>query len=384
MLVDNSKPKRSISAFFFSYSAYIGVFSPYLGLWLNFRGFSPSEIGILMSPMQWSRVIAPPFWGWLADISGDPYLAKKLIGLSACCAVFSSTLLFFNWSLLSLFIIFCLVSFFLSGHIPIVESLAMNASKGNLGVYGKIRLWGSIGFIFAVLVGGFIFDFFGIKFIPHALFLSLILLIVFSVFLPQKKLQKKNENFLSPQKKLFTPKTANFLLASLFMLVAHAPLYTLFSLWLENNGYSRIEIGVIWTLGVLSEICFFYFQSSFFKKFDVKKVWVLCFFVASLRFFMILFSNGNLLVILFSQLLHAFTFGAHHSASMSIINEWFPSDAQSRGQSLYTMMSYGIGGSVGGIMAGWIWENFSPQASFLMAVLAALIGSFFAIKALKS
>jgi PPP family 3-phenylpropionic acid transporter len=68
---------------------------------------------------------------------------------------------------------------------------------------------------------------------------------------------------------------------------------------------------------------------------------------------------------------------------MWIVNEWFPTHAQSRGQSLYTMMSYGVGGSAGGILAGWIWEEFSPEASFMMAVVAALIGGFFAIKAIK-
>ena len=96
-----------------------------------------------------------------------------------------------------------------------------------------------------------------------------------------------------------------------------------------------------------------------------------------------MFSNGNLLVIISSQLLHAFTFGAHHSASMSIVNEWFPPNAQARGQSIYTMMSYGVGGSIGGIAAGWLWESFYPEASYMMATVAALIGGFFAIRAIK-
>ena len=379
----NINKKRGISAFFFSYSSYIGIFSPYLSLWLNFKSFSPTEIGILMSPMQWSRVFGPPFWGWLADSGKDPYFSKKLIRVSALLATLISVALFFEWSLVSLFFIFCMISFFLSGHIPITESLAMQTSNGNIGIYGKIRLWGSIGFIFSVLAGGWIFDFYGIQHIPMALFISLLLLVFFSFFLPKKNIQKNNQNYVGFEKKLFTPRVNVFLFASLFMLIAHAPLYTLFSLWLENNGYTRVEIGVIWTLGVLSEIFFFYYQAAIFKKFDVKKIWVLCFFIAALRFLMIMFSNGNLLVILLAQILHSFTFGAHHSASMSIVNEWFPSNAQSRGQSLYTMMSYGIGGSVGGIAAGWIWEIFSPEASFMMAVVAALIGGFFALKALK-
>ena len=44
-----------MAAFFGSYFAYVGLFSPYLSLWLNGRGFSPTEIGILVSPMQWAR-----------------------------------------------------------------------------------------------------------------------------------------------------------------------------------------------------------------------------------------------------------------------------------------------------------------------------------------
>jgi PPP family 3-phenylpropionic acid transporter len=68
---------------------------------------------------------------------------------------------------------------------------------------------------------------------------------------------------------------------------------------------------------------------------------------------------------------------------MSIVNEWFPPNAQARGQSIYTMMSYGVGGSIGGIAAGWLWESFYPEASYMMATMAALIGGFFAIRAIK-
>lgn len=336
-----------------------------------------------MSPMQWSRVFGPPFWGWLVDSRDNPFFARKLIINSAFLAILSSLLLFLNWSLPFLFFVFCLISFFLSGHIPITESLAMQQCEGNLGVYGRMRLWGSVGFVVSVLVGGFIFDFFGIKYLPHTLCLLLSLLVVVPIFLPQKKTNNKDKTSESLKNKLFDRRSITFLFASFFMLVAHAPLYTLYSLWLENNGFSKIEIGYIWSLGVLAEILFFYFQNKIFNTINVKRVWVLCFFIAAVRFLMIMLSNGNLFVIVLAQLLHAFTFGAHHSASMSLINKWFPANAQTRGQSLYTMASYGFGGSMGGIATGWVWENFSPEASFMLAVFAALIGGFFALKAIK-
>ena len=167
------------------------------------------------------------------------------------------------------------------------------------------------------------------------------------------------------------------------MLIAHAPLYTIYSLWLQSHGFSKFEIGLIWTLGVFAEICFFYFQSVFFKRFSVEKFWTICFFISAIRFSLIFFSEGGMTLIIISQLLHALTFAAHHSASMALVTNWFPQKAQARGQSLYTMASYGLGGSLGGIMSGWVWDVFYPEASFLVAIAASIIGGIFALKSIN-
>tara|TARA_A100001011_G_scaffold395689_1_gene491464 strand:- start:680 stop:1687 length:1008 start_codon:yes stop_codon:yes gene_type:complete len=334
-----------------------------------------------MSPLQWSRIVGPPFWGWITDSRADTIEPKKIIQVSSFFAVLSSILLFFDWSFYYLFLVLSLVSFFLSGQMPIAESLTMEFCSENIGKYGKIRLWGSIGFIFAVLAGGLTFDYYGIVYIPVTLSISLLLLIFVSFLLPSRvspKVSKKND-----EKKIFNSKSINFLLASFFMLVAHAPLYTLYSLWLENNGYSKLQIGLIWSIGVLAEIIFFNFQFAIFKRFEVKKVWVFCFAITTLRFFFLAFSNGSLLVIVLTQMLHSLTFAAHHSASISLVNQLFPKNAQARGQSLYTMASYGLGGAIGGVTAGYVWENFFPEASFLLSVIASLFGIFFAFRTIK-
>ena len=84
------------------------------------------------------------------------------------------------------------------------------------------------------------------------------------------------------------------------------------------------------------------------------------------------------------QLLHAVTFGIHHSASMSLIQRWFPAQAQARGQAFYTMASYGLGGSIGGIAAGWLWEAVSPEFSFIAAAGAAGLGAVVAVSGLRA
>jgi MFS transporter, PPP family, 3-phenylpropionic acid transporter len=112
--------------------------------------------------------------------------------------------------------------------------------------------------------------------------------------------------------------------------------------------------------------------------------WVASYLVTAVRFLMIAFSGGSLVVIVAAQLLHSVTFGLHHSASMSLIREWFPAQAQARGQALYTMASYGLGGSIGGICAGLLWEWVSPEFGFVAASMAAVVGAWIASRALKT
>lgn len=361
----------------------MGLFAPYLSLWLNGRGFSPAEIGILISPMQWARVVGPPTWGWMADHVKGRHGVARLIQISAGLALVTSILLLMDLSFWPLFIVLCVMSFFLSGQVPITESLAMQTSHGNLRAYGRMRVWGSIGFIAAVMLAGPWFDRVGINWLPASLMAMLGLILVVTFFLPHREVHD-----LSPAPTLVRDlfrdkKIQRFLVASFFMLLAHAPLYTLFSLWLFQQGFSRTEIGLLWALGVVAEIVMFQFQHRLFDRFSVGACWVMSYAVTAIRFLMIAFSGGSLWVIVLAQLLHAVTFGVHHSASMSLIRQWFPAQAQARGQAFYTMASYGLGGSLGGIAAGWLWEAVSPEFSFVAASLAATVGVVMAWSALR-
>lgn len=368
-----STPVRRISAFFATYFAYVGLFAPFLSLWLNGRGFSPSEIGVLISPMQWTRVIGPPAWGYLAD-HAPPDRVPRIIQWSAFGALISGGFLLLDLPFWWLFGVLFVMALFLSGHVPITESLAMQESRGDLGQYGRMRVWGSLGFVVAVLLGGIWFDWVGMEALPLTLMALLLVAGIVAFWLPAREVHE-----LAPQAGAFSqalkePRVRRFLLASCFMLLAHAPLYTLFSLWLEQQGYSRTEIGVLWTVGVLAEIAFFRVQRPLFDRLGVVLSWRVSYAVAALRFALLALSGGNLWVILITQLMHAITFGAHHSASMSLVREWFPRQAQARGQALYTMSSYGVGGSLGGIAAGWVFEWVSPEATFFMAAGFALMG----------
>ena len=141
----------------------------------------------------------------------------------------------------------------------------------------------------------------------------------------------------------------------------------------DRLGYSKGEIGLFWMLGVLSEVIFFYFQSYFYARFTTKNILLVAYLIATIRFALIAYLP-ELIVLVLAQIMHAATFGAHHSASIKMLQTWFKGPLQARGQALYTTVSYGIGGTVGGLVAGWVWEYLAPAHVFGLAALSSFLG----------
>jgi len=82
-------PYWRLSAYYFAYFAFIGVFSPYFALYLESLALSAWDIGLLMSQMQLMRAIAPYLWGALADRFDRRLLIVRGTGMVALC-VFSA------------------------------------------------------------------------------------------------------------------------------------------------------------------------------------------------------------------------------------------------------------------------------------------------------
>ena len=77
---------------------------------------------------------------------------------------------------------------------------------------------------------------------------------------------------------------------------------------------------------------------------------------------------------IFAQILHGLTFGAYHASAIAAVNQWFPGRAQARGQALYSSVSFGAGGLVGGMISGWSWEALGSPLTFGISSGFALAG----------
>ena len=359
----------AFGSFFFLYFAYVGLVSPYASLFFLDRGFNVIEIAVLMSMLQITRIVGPFSWGWLSD-----YLSNRvgIIRFCACLAALVFVCIFFLNSYMAFFVWMFVLHTILSSLMPLGESATVHALFKDNSFdkrYGRLRLWGSIGFIAMVLVAGELFQRKGIELYPIVgmIVLSLLALITFLLHEPKMERRKMVKGELLVV--LFNPDVRWFLLSGFFMIFAHAALYVFYSLYLSNLGYNKFQIGLFWALGVFAEVIFFYFQSKVLSRLDPEVVLQASFGVGVVRFALIALYPITP-VLIFAQILHAGTFAAHHSAGTKLLQRWFTGPLQARGQALMATISYGLGGTLGGLCAGWIWDAFQPRDVFVMSALA--------------
>ena len=359
----------AFGSFFFLYFAYVGLVSPYASLFFLERGFSVIEIAALMSMLQITRIVGPFSWGWLSD-----YLSNRIgiIRLCACLAALVFLCIYFLQDYIGFFVWMFVLHTILSSLMPLGESATIHALYKDNSFdkrYGRLRLWGSIGFIAMVLAAGELFQRKTIELYPIVGTVVLFALALISFCLHEPKMERRKMVKGELLIVLFNPDVRWFLLSGFFMIFAHAALYVFYSLYLSDLGYDKFQIGLFWALGVTAEVIFFYFQSKVLSRLDAEVILQATFGIGVIRFILIAFLPITSVLIV-AQLMHAGTFAAHHSAANKMLQRWFTGPVQARGQALMATISYGLGGTLGGLFAGWIWEASQPRDVFVMSAFA--------------
>ncbi len=349
-----------------------------------------TDIGLLMALPSAVRMVGPLAWGSLADRTGRPVLLLRIgaLGMAGTVLLFGFTQAF-AWFALWVFVVF----WFSSVMAPVGESLAMKASAGSTGKYGRMRMWGSVGFVGGVLLIGPILDWTGVKTLPIWLFAAAIGLVWVCWTMPEldhaevvlpvaPSVQTSEAGTPAPAASsasvltiMQRPDIALFFLSALLMVFAHGALYTFYSLQLQRLGFSKTLISMFWALGVFAEITLFLFQQPLFKRFSLHGLAVFSLWVAALRFCLIGWAGANIALLFFAQLLHSITFAVHHSASLGLLQTWFAPSQHVRAQAWYIVIAYGMGGTLGVLALAWVWESVAPEATFFVAGLAALLGA---------
>ncbi|SEL13534.1 MFS transporter [Nitrosovibrio tenuis] len=364
-------PYWRLSGFYFFHFAFIGAFAPYWSLYLKSLSFSAFQIGVLMSLLHVTRIFAPAAWGWLADHIGKRVVivqAAAVTGLISYCGVFLGES--FAW----LFVVMLLMSFFWSASLPLIEATTLSYLGASTARYGRIRVWGSVGFICAVTGIGYMLDFMDIASLLWAVLGFKLGIVIFSRQIPEAVVMVHPADTLPVRQIFKRPEVLAFFAACMLMALAHGPYYTFYSIYLVEHGYSKSIIGWLWAIGVICEIGVFFLMPQLMHRFRLKQVMAFSFGCAIVRFLMIGWGVEWPSVVLAAQILHAATYGAHHATAMLLIHHYFRGRNQAKGQALYTSLTFGLGGTLGGLFSGYGWERLGPGLTFTMSAAAVLLG----------
>lgn len=362
-------PYRRLAGFYFFYFATLGVLVPYWGLYLQSVGFAPAEIGTLTAVLLVSRIVAPIVWGWVADHTGHRI---RLVRVTALLTVVAFLGVFFGarfWWLAGVMLAF---SFFWHAALPLLEVDVMNSLGARAGAYGRVRLWGSVGFIVAVVALGAVVDVRGPWWILPALFVLMSGIWIASLLLPDTRSVHAAVDVGRFRHVLKRPEVIAFLAAGVLMQAGHGPYYTFYSIYLESAGYSKSVIGLLWAFGVVCEIIAFLAMTRIFATLNVRRVLLVSFALASLRWSLIGFFPESIAILVFAQSLHAASFATFHAAAMQFVHRHFRGRHQHRGQAIYGAVAFGAGGAIGSFVSGHAWNVIGPAMTFALASAAAV------------
>lgn len=368
-----------LAGFYFAYFAIVGAFMPYWSLYLEGQGFDRATIGLLASITVLTRIFAPIVWGWLADRSGKRMRWIRLATLVECL-IWLSIFMMPN-TLGNLVLLMFIFSFFQNAILAQFEAVTLFwLGEQRERLYGKVRRWGSIGFIVAVFALGKVFDWIDIDHLPVILMAISSIAWIWSWQIKEPVLAPKAQQQLgSIFPVLQRPQVWRFFAIQFLLLLSHAPFYSFYSNYLKDTGYSTGVIGMLWATGVIAEIVMFSRARHLIRRFSQSQLIALCLLLTAIRWAVVGLFPQHLAVQFAAQCLHAFSFGLFHVLAMRILMLEFSPEQQGRAQALYSTM-WGLGVAIGSLAAGHYWQEYGGSMMFYVASCICCMALFLVSK----
>jgi PPP family 3-phenylpropionic acid transporter len=377
-------PAARLSSFYLFYYAALGAFTPYWSLFLTARGMSVTAISVMMGIWYATRIVAPTTWTSIAAASPHP-----IRWLRVGCVL---TLITFGAFLLPLpqpwmypaMVVFC---FFYNAVMPQFESITLTHLGNDSHRYGLIRVWGSLGFIAVVMGFGWLLEDNGgpgrAGMLPW-LMLPLFALLVASSFANRyaRDFHRADGDASGFWQIVRKPQVLAFFLAAFMEQLSFGPYYTFFSVYMDHHGYATSTLGLLWTVGVVFEVGVFFTIGRFFRRYDASWMLLIALLSSTVRWTVTALFPQHLGVMLVAQTAHALGFAAFFAAAMQMLATYFPGRLNGHGQGLLYGFSSGVGGVLGALIAGQLWNIDQGRTAFLAGAGFAALGAllcFFAI-----
>lgn len=343
----------------------LGVLLPFWPIWLESRGISAVEIGIILAVGPWMRVLVDPVIAKAADHAGAGRRMLVLAALVSLVAFAGFALVSSFWVALLITLVFAPAYHAL---IPLGDSQAMTAVQRHGLDYGRLRLWGSITFIVGTLGIGALLTGRDPDLILVVVGIGLVVVLATTLLLREQNETSGHARWTDVLAFVRDRRFLAFVLAASAVQASHAVLNGFSGIHWKASGHSELVVGLLWGGSVMVEVVLFAFSGAVVARVVATRLLVLGAGAALIRW-LVLAQTTALPVLAAAQLLHAVTFGATYLATMHFIAGHAPEGLKATAQGAYAAVS-GVVMGLTLIVAGELYGAFAGGAFYAMAGLS--------------
>lgn len=347
-----------VASFYFVYFALVGVHIIFVPKILSQIGYDPMQIGIIFASAPLVRFVLPFLFlrGFRLD-QRTFFTALLLMGASA--AGFHPALEHF-WPLLIVNILFGIG---LALVLPYIEVIALETIGKER--YGRIRLFGSVGFIAVslLLVNYLSGPYVGIYFLIAAAVITLL----FGALIGLRQRHVPASECGEERCRFSVADHLMLWIGFFLMQVSFGPFYNFFTIYTTDHGVTLETTVWLWSFGVIAEIVMFYFQGPLLRG-NLLRLLQITAAITALRWLIVALFPASVPMLYASQTLHAFSFALFHSSAIALLFHLY--SARRLSQQFFFGISYGLGGFVGALGAGVLYQ-YTPPFLFIGGSIAA-------------
>ena len=351
-----------LGAYYFFYFALVGVYVIFMPKVLLELGYSPVEVGIIYAAAPFMRFLLPFVFRHYVSLTPKVYHLSLLF-------TFIGTLLFLQtvesfWVYLAANLLFG-ASMGIS--LPYVETIALDSlSKHH---YGKVRLWGSLGFTGIALWLGKVLSspYEALYYLSAMAFLTLL----FGAILT--RYDNMSHPVAQDDASFSLLKYWAFWTSIFLMQVGFGGFYNFFTIYQTEHGVSLEMISWMWSFGVICEIVMLYFQGPLLQR-NLLNILQFATLVTAARWMILYLFPDSVTLVFASQSLHAISFALYHTAAITYVFSLYTQ--KKLAQQFFLGIAFGLGGSVGAVLSGKIYgeslflvESFITFSAFVILLI---------------
>jgi PPP family 3-phenylpropionic acid transporter len=357
---------------FFLYFSCLGIYGPYLAVYLADKNFSGVQIGFLLGSLPIAILIASPIWSYFSDVLNK----RKILLVVGCLGAGLSTYALGRADQYSLNFLWIILMAIMSAPIlPIGTAIVLDAleSQGNREKFSLVRLWGSLGFAITSLIWGTFFLEEITRYLPWGLAGLFFLLGAISLLLPEKATDFTYSGLgglkILTQNKQFT----FYLLGSVFIGASISAYNNYQTIFFQSLDASALLIGIIVSIQAFVEIPTMLWMPFLFKHLSMRVMIMIGAFALILRWALYLITQQGIYALPI-QLLNGLGIPAFFVVGVAYVDRIVSSKWRATAQGLYNAALLGIGSGIGVYLAGMVYEWFNVRSIWVLNIIFGLIG----------